>query len=91
MNTDWTYVIVLAGIIGAAFYVMRRFSHAPAQGNQAMEQLEEKLERISMGQVKLKNVNQCTREITHQCQGADVLDVPKKVDFFETHGGHACR
>ena len=47
MNTDWTYVIVLAGIIGAAFYVMRRFSHAPAQGNQAMEQLEEKLERIS--------------------------------------------
>ena len=47
MNTDWTYVIVLAGIIGAAFYVMRRFSHAPPQGNQAMEQLEEKLERIS--------------------------------------------
>lgn len=47
MNTDWTYVIVLAGIIGAAFYVMRRFSSAPPQGNQAMEQLEEKLERIS--------------------------------------------
>lgn len=47
MNTDWTYVIVLAGIIGAAFYTMRRFSNAPAQGNQAMEQLEEKLERIS--------------------------------------------
>ena len=47
MNTDWTYVIVLAGIIGAAFYAMRRFSHAPAQANQAMEQLEEKLERIS--------------------------------------------
>jgi len=47
MNTDWTYVIVLAGVIGAAFYAMRRFSNAPAQGNQAMEQLEEKLERIS--------------------------------------------
>jgi DNA recombination protein RmuC len=47
MNTDWTYVIVLAGVIGAALYVMRRFSNAPAQGNQAMEQLEEKLERIS--------------------------------------------
>ena len=47
MNTDWTYVIVLAGVIGAALYAMRRFSNAPAQGNQAMEQLEEKLERIS--------------------------------------------
>jgi len=47
MNTDWTYVIVLAGVIGAAFYAMRRFSNVPAQSNQAMEQLEEKLERIS--------------------------------------------
>lgn len=47
MMSDWSYVIVLVVIIGAAFYVMRRFTHAPSSGNQAMEQLEEKLERIS--------------------------------------------
>ena len=47
MMSDWSYVIVLVVIIGAAFYVMRRFNHAPSSGNQAMEQLEEKLERIS--------------------------------------------
>ena len=47
MMSDWSYVIVLAVIIGAALYVMRRFTQAPSQANQAMEQLEEKLERIS--------------------------------------------
>lgn len=47
MMSDWSYVIVLVVIIGAAFYVMRRFTQAPSQANQAMEQLEEKLERIS--------------------------------------------
>ena len=46
MMSDWSYVIVLVVIIGAAFYVMRRFTHAPSSGKQAMEQLEEKLERI---------------------------------------------
>lgn len=47
MMSDWSYVIVLAVMIGAAFYVMRRFNQAPSQATPAMEQLEEKLERIS--------------------------------------------
>ncbi len=39
MMSDWSYVIVLVVIIGAAFYVMRRFTHAPSSGNQALVHL----------------------------------------------------
>ena len=47
MNSDWTYPIVLAIIIGVALYIMRRFSHQPEPSGQAQQQLEEKLERLS--------------------------------------------
>jgi type II secretory pathway pseudopilin PulG len=47
MNSEWTYPIVLAIIIGVALYVMRRFSGQPDTSSQAQQQLEEKLERLS--------------------------------------------
>ncbi len=47
MNSEWTYPIVLASIIGVALYVMRRFSGQPDTSSQAQQQLEEKLERLS--------------------------------------------
>jgi DNA recombination protein RmuC len=47
MNSEWTYPIVLGIIIGAALYIMRRFANQPSASGQALEQLEEKLERLS--------------------------------------------
>ena len=47
MNSEGTYPIVLAIIIGVALYVMRRFSGQPDTSSQAQQQLEEKLERLS--------------------------------------------
>ena len=58
MNTDWTYVIVLAGIIGAAFYVMRRFASTQPQGYQAMGSLRKSLKEFRATCV-LKSAKTC--------------------------------
>jgi len=48
MSNDWVLLIMLAAGMGGVVYVMRRFAGTPpAQNNYAIEQLEEKLERVS--------------------------------------------
>jgi DNA recombination protein RmuC len=48
MSNDWVLLFMLAAGLGGIVFVMRRFAGAPpAQSNYAIEQLEEKLERVS--------------------------------------------
>ena len=48
MSNDWVLLFMLAAGMGGVVYVMRRFAGTPpVQNNQAIEQLEEKLERVS--------------------------------------------
>jgi len=48
MSNDWVLLIMLAAGMGGVVFVMRRLAGTPpAQNNHAIEQLEEKLERVS--------------------------------------------
>ena len=48
MSNDWVLLFMLAAGLGGIVFVMRRFAGTPpAQNNHAIEQLEEKLERVS--------------------------------------------
>ena len=48
MSNDWVLLFMLAAGLGGIVFVMRRFAGTPpVQNNYAIEQLEEKLERVS--------------------------------------------
>ena len=47
MSNDWVLLFMLAAGLGGIVFVMRRFAGPPPQNNHAIEQLEEKLERVS--------------------------------------------
>ncbi|MCX7270580.1 MAG: DNA recombination protein RmuC, partial [Burkholderiales bacterium] len=47
MSNDWVLLFMLAAGLGGIVFVMRRFAGTPPQNNHAIEQLEEKLERVS--------------------------------------------
>ncbi len=48
MSNDWVLLFMLAAGLGGIVFVMRRFAGTPpVQNNHAIEQLEEKLERVS--------------------------------------------
>ena len=47
MNSEWFSLAMLVAVMGVAFYAMRRFASSQQPSQAALEQLEEKLERLS--------------------------------------------
>jgi DNA recombination protein RmuC len=47
MDSEWFSLAMLVAVMGVAFYAMRRFASSQQPSQAALEQLEEKLERLS--------------------------------------------